>query len=324
MVPEIDRFCNWLRRRSPQASTALHYRSDLQIFFRFVDKPCPEICPADVDRFVGWQVSLDHKATTVNRRLAAIRAFYDFLFDEGLDLPNPVLLRRHYLRKGRRLPRSLRDDDLARLFAAIDHPRDRAIFVLMVRCGLRVGEAARLRCSDCYLDEPYPRLLVNGKGNKDRAVYLSAQAVVALRAYLAVRPDVECEHLFLNRFDQPLSVAGIQFRLRTYGQRVGLDVSCHRLRHTYAQNLLEAGLPITTLQKLLGHSSVRTTEVYAHVSDALVRRDYDAATQRLAGWSNGRARPGQGLTIELAPRAASVPTEGPRCRASTKCVEVSR
>jgi len=304
MLPEIDRFCNWLRRRSPHASTALHYRSDLQIFFRFVGKPFPAIHPADVDGFVSWQVSQGYKATTVNRRLAAIRAFYDFLFDEGLDLPNPVLLRRHYLRKGRHLPRSLRDDDLARLFAVIDDPRDRAIFVLMVRCGLRVGEAAQLKRSDCYLDQPYPRLLVTGKGSKDRAIYLSNQAVTALRAYLSVRPPVDCVYVFLNRFDQPISVAGIQFRLRSYGQRVGLKATCHQLRHTYAQNLLEAGLPITTLQKLLGHSSVRTTEVYAHVSDALVRRDYDAATRQLTGWSSQKSRAAQPRNNETGRRTS--------------------
>lgn len=285
MLPEIDRFCNFLRRHSPQASTATHYRSDLQIFFQFTGRPPRQISSADVDRFTDWQLSRGHKPATINRRLSALRSFYQFLADEGHQLPNPVIPRRHYLHQGHRLPRSIRDDDLARLFAAIDQPRDRAIFILMVRCGLRVGEVAHLRLPDCYLDDPYPHLLVNGKGNKDRSVYLSPQALAVLRAYLSVRSQAMYEEVFLNRFRRPISAAGIQYRLRAYARPLGLHLTCHRLRHTFAQNLLNAGLPITSLQKLLGHSSVQTTQVYAEVSDALARRDYDRASRRLSGWT---------------------------------------
>jgi len=291
MLPEIERFCNFLRRRSPQASTPKHYRCDLQIFFAGVGKAPGEVRPTDVSEFIARQQDQGHCPATINRRLAAIRSFYDFLADEDPTLPNPVSLRRHYLRQGRRLPRNVRDADLARLFAVIQEPRDRAIFTLMLRCGLRVGEIAHLRLSDCYLDDPYPRLLVNGKGNHDRSVYLSPQALAALRAYLAVRPTITHDDVFLSQRGRPLSITGIQYLLTHYAQQVGLHVTCHQLRHTFAQNLLDADLPLTSLQQLLGHTSIRTTQVYAHVNDLRVRHDYDSAARRLPTWSSPEVTP---------------------------------
>jgi site-specific recombinase XerD len=140
MLPEILRFNKWLRRRSPNTATHIHYTNDLALFLHWVDKPPNQITLRDVDAFIEHcQTDLGHAIATVNRRLAAIRSFYHFLDIESEDAPsNPVLPRRHFVRKGRHLPRDVEDADIARLFTVIDSVRDRAMYLLMLRCGASV------------------------------------------------------------------------------------------------------------------------------------------------------------------------------------------
>lgn len=160
---------------------------------------------------------------TINRRLAAITSFYTFLADEDPDLVCPVLPHRHNLRQRRRLPRPVPEDELHRFLAVIADVRDRAMFLLMLRCGLRIGEVAGLKVRDLYLAEMPPRLLVTGKGSKERTVYLSPQAVGALRAYLAARPSAPSDHLFLSYQHDGLSTTAIHKRLMVYRKQAGIQ-----------------------------------------------------------------------------------------------------
>ena len=109
-----------------------------------------------------------------------------------------MIPRRHYLREPQRLPRPVKEDDLRDFFAVIEDARDRAMFILMLRCGLRISEVASLLLADLYLDEASPRLVVHGKGSRERAVYLSPQAERALRRYLAERPPARSDFVFLS------------------------------------------------------------------------------------------------------------------------------
>lgn len=290
MVPEVQRFGKWLRRKNPHATTPIHYLSDLRLFFNWVGKPPDAITLHDVDAYIESAQQLGHAVATVNRRLAAIRSFYYFLDLESDDAPpNPVLPKRHFIRQGRRLPRDAEDADLEQLFGVISSPRDRAMFLLMVRCGLRVGEVRNLSLDDLYLQPTpgsLPRLWVRGKNSSERVAYLSAQALDALHAWLAVRPAVDDPALFPNRFGRRFSVTGIQDRLACYCHRAGVWITCHMLRHTFARHLVEAGVPVTSLQRLLGHVRIRTTQIYLHISDRQVQADYESAmeevSQRLA------------------------------------------
>jgi integrase len=197
---------------------------------------------------------------------------------------NPVRPKRHFIRQGKRLPRDVQDNDLERLFAVIESPRDRAIFLLMLRCGLRVGEIRNLSLEDLYLySNPgsLPRLWLSGKGGKERVVYLSVQAMAVLEAWLKVRPEGIEQAVFINRFGKRLTVTGIQLQLATYCQRAGMWVTCHQFRHTFGRHLVEARVPVTTIQKLMGHARLRTTEVYLHISDKQVQADYESAMQHV-------------------------------------------
>jgi site-specific recombinase XerD len=281
MLPEIVRFKKWLRRKAPYASTHIHYANDLELFFAWVHKPPEVVKVQDIDFFIEHCQQEGHAIATVNRRLAALRSFYHFFAIESDHAPrNPVIPKHHFIRLGQQLPRDIQDPDLEKLFAVISGPRDRAMFLLMLRCGLRVGEVRKLSLSDLYLDPSFgslPRLWLHGKGGEQRVVYLSSQPLAASQIWLDIRPKTNDEAVFLNRFGRRLSVTAIQKRLGVYCQQAGLWVTCHQLRHTFGRHMTEARVPVTTIQKLMGHSRLQTTQVYLHISDSQVQEDYESA-----------------------------------------------
>jgi site-specific recombinase XerD len=285
MLPEIERFQKWLRRKAPHASTPKHYGNDLGLFFTWLLKPPDVVRVADVDSYIEYSQKEGYALTTINRRLAALRSFYHFLIVESENtLKNPVIPKRHFIRLGQHLPRDIQDPIVEKLFSVIAGPRDRAMFLLMLRCGLRVGEVRNLSLNDLYLDPAFgslPRLWLHGKGGGQRVVYLSAQPLAALRVWLDIRPVVKDNAVFLNRFGKRLTVTGIQKRLMKYCQQAEIWVTCHQLRHTFGRHMVEARTPVTTIQKLLGHACLQTTELYLHISDSQVQADYQAAIQEV-------------------------------------------
>jgi site-specific recombinase XerD len=286
MLSQIDDFVNWVRRRNPQARTWRDYTYDLKQFTAVVGDPTPgEVTFRDIDRFVNSQVACGFKPATVNRRLAAILSLFTYLADEDPALVCPVIPRRHFLREPQRLPRPVKEDDLRPFFAVIADSRDKAMFVLMLRCGLRIGEVANLLLSDLYLDETAPRLVVHGKGSRERTVYLSPQAEHALRRYLAERPSARCDFVFLSYQLQGLSTTAIHKRLMRYRAQAAVHLTCHRLRHSFANDLLSAGAPVTSIQVLLGHRWLETTQIYVQANDQQVQADYYAACLKLEGWT---------------------------------------
>lgn len=285
MLAEIDDFVNWVRRRNPQARTWRDYLYDLRQFAAAVeDRPPETVTFRDVDRFVTSQAAQGYKPCTINRRLATITSFYVYLSDENPTLVCPVLPRRHGLREQQRLPRPVQEAELTKFFAVIDDARDRAMFVLMLRCGLRISEVASLRLSDLYLDEARPRLVAHGKGSKERSVYLSAQAHQALRSYLAERSRAASDVVFLSYLGDGMSTTAIHKRLIRYRRLAQVNLTAHRLRHSFANDLLSADVPVTTIQKLLGHAWLETTQIYVAANDRQAQADYYAACQKLESW----------------------------------------
>jgi len=221
---------------------------------------------------------------TINCHLDSIRGFYNYLIDEeDLKMDNPVK-RNYNLRLPRPLPRYLRDEDVPRLFAHIKSHRDRAIFMLMLRCGLRLEETANLTLR--AIDLRRAQLFIyEGKGGKDRVVYLSDDALKALSTYLKNRSSSRVRKVFLvekgNYKGRPLSLRGIQKRMEYYARKAGLKVSCHQLRHTMATQLLNADADLVIIQDLLGHNQIRTTQRYCKVSNLKVQRDYHKAINKV-------------------------------------------
>jgi site-specific recombinase XerD len=252
---EIEGFERYWRRRKPGTSTAVHYSSDVRIFFKWAEQSPEAITVHQVDGFIDWQRGLGRASTTIQRRLVALRMFYDYLaYAQDRKIPNPVLPRRHYIARGRHLPRDVCDEVIERLFEAIGtHLRDRVIFTVMLHAGLRVSEVTKLRVSDVKLSgQRTPTLRVNGKGECERIVFLSATATQLLAQYLESRPEDGPERVFLNRKGKPITVTGIQLQLAHYCRKAGIWVTCHQLRHTFGRpfgRLVNSSLDETCYQK---------------------------------------------------------------------------
>ena len=263
-----ERFSSYLHRRYSDRSTPKHYLNDLDMFIRTIEQKQPkDVTSHDVDSFIEQQLARGLVPATINRRLASLHTFFEYLASEdGEDATlNPVKWLRHRLEEGSYLPRDVADEIVDKLFAVIIKPRDRAMFGLMVGAGLRVGEVAELNYAD--LSQPdqtsdCARLLVRGKGQKERVVWVTPRWYREIIAWLSVRKETSCEHLFLNQRQAQLSVAGIQYCLKQHCRQAGIDISCHQLRHTFARRLAEQRMPVESISLLLGHAQVSTTQRY--------------------------------------------------------------
>lgn len=279
-------FEQYLRRRFPERRTWVDYTSDIRQFRKVCQKDWRAVDMHDIDRFVDQQRASELKSATVRRRVAALKTFFDYLAEESGDMnwANPVRFKRHAGKLEKRVPRDLHDAEIERIWQGISSARDRAWFALMVRAGMRVGEVVALELADLLRapegDKP-ARIRVQGKGRKERIVLLSADAYAVLSAYLAERGECGEQRIFLNERGQPLKANGIEWLLGRYGQAAGLHVTPHQLRHSYARQLTEAGMPITSLGKLLGHSQISTTQIYTSGADPKLAEAYQVAMQRV-------------------------------------------
>jgi len=281
MAPtELTRYRRSLKRKNYSAHTVKNYLSIMDQFIRWLRVPIREVTRREIGSYVDHLLRGRKTPKTITCHLHTIRLFVDYLItEEKVSITNPIA--KVSLRLPKPLPRHLLDTQVTRLFAVITDERDRAMFMLMLRCGLRVEEVATLTVD--AVDYHRRQLFVSrGKGGKDRVVYISEDARLALKAYLTKRSS-KTQALFLVQkgpmTGKPISVRGIQKRIEYYGKKSRLNVSCHQLRHTMATQLLNADADLVTIQDLLGHSQVTTTQRYCRVSNLKVQRDYYKAIQ---------------------------------------------
>ena len=277
---ELIHYRRALKRKSYSTHTVKSYRTILDQFIRWLTIPLMEVTPKEIGAYVDHLLRKRRTPKTITCHLQTIRLFFDYLInEEGRSILNPVT--RISLRLPKPLPRHLKDEQVRRLFDGITDLRDRSMFMLMLRCGLRVQEVAELTV-DAVEYGRRQIFVFHGKGAKDRVVYMSEDTQSALLAYLAKRSS-KARGLFLVQKGpmrgKPLSVRGIQKRIEYYSKKIGIDVSCHRLRHTMATQLLNADANLATLQDLLGHSQITTTQRYCRIANLKVQRDYYKAMQ---------------------------------------------
>jgi len=281
------KYAAYLTRRYGDRSTPKHYLNDLDMFIQQVGSVNPsEVTMQQIDEFIDKQQARGLKAATINRRLASIHTFFEFMTSEGLnpDLVNPVQWRRHRIKEGSHLPRDASEADVARLFATIEDKRDKAMFGLMVGAGLRVGEVVSVQQDD--MEPPLSpggsaRLRVRGKGQKERIVWLTPHWYEVVTEWLAQRPESRSNHLFLNQHRRALSVAGVQYRLRQVCQCADIQITCHQLRHTFARRLAEQQMPTESIAELMGHEQVSTTQRYTSGANLALRNSFLAAMAQL-------------------------------------------
>lgn len=252
---------------------------------------------ADIQRgfvlaYIDERLAAGANPKSINQMLRAWQASLRFLQSRDFAIPQ-ALLTLPGLKEPDTLPRFLTDEQVQRLRADLEQRveqaagpvqtrntlLDRAAFYLMWHGGLRLGEVEELGLADLNLSQQQV-MIRQGKGLCDRAVYLTETAVAALQAYLSVRGDGQTDHVFLYRH-RPLCKDLLRGRMKAAGERTGVKVTPHQLRHTYATQLLNAGCRVTTIQALLGHRRLNSTMTYARVHDRTVMADYFKAMEQV-------------------------------------------
>jgi integrase/recombinase XerD len=280
--PELDGFLALLAtQRSPRTVDA--YGRDLRELASRLDAPLAGATTAELERYVAELRGRGLASSTIARRIAAARSFYRHLQLLGVRPDNPAA-EVDLPRLRRKLPRTLSPGEAERLIEAARGTtprdlRDRALVELLYGAGLRVSEAVSLERAGVDLEQRLVRCI--GKGSKERVVPVGRQAVEALRRYLSRgRPFLDRAHrreLFLNARGGPLTRAGAFLILRRLADAAGLEpdrVHPHLLRHSFATHLLEGGADLRSVQEMLGHADLATTELYTHVSDRRRRELY--------------------------------------------------
>ncbi len=284
MTDVIINFRRYLKRRNYSHHTVKYYLNILKQYVLWLPIPLEKVTADEIDQYVDYLHGKRMAPASINVYLVIIRVFYNFLrYDQKVSLSNPVRAGSR-LRVGKALPRFLQDREVENLFRVIKNKRDVAMFKLMLRSGLRVEEVANLTSG--AIDLKRRRIMAyNGKGSKDRVVYISEDARDALLAYIKFRSHDRAKKVFLvEKGDfkgKPISVRGIQKRMEYYAKKSGVKASCHRLRHTMATQLLNAEAEIETIQDLLGHNWITTTQRYCKVSNLKVQRDYFKAMRNV-------------------------------------------
>lgn len=274
-----------LKFRQYSKYTIIHYLSDLKIFQKFAGKQRRQVNKSDVARFVKHQDKQKLKPKTINRRLWVIKEFYDYLIEElDYQLTQPVR-KSHFIRVGRPIPKSLTDIEVIQLYQIITDLRDRAMFCLMLRCGLRVGELANLEVKN--IDLFGRQLRFTGKGKKERVVSFSIEIRNQLIQCLSIRPKKNPK-LFWSKKNplKPVKQNSIQRLFKRYGNKLNIKIHCHMLRHTFARQMTEKGVDRTVLRDLMGHTSITSTDVYGKLSDPFIKESYFAEMKQIVMKNN--------------------------------------
>src|SRR5262245_6059622 len=297
MRPQIGQFLQYLRvERGASPHTLKGYREDLHALVDYLaddDGKCPapgSITTGELRGFVSALHEAGYAKSSIARRMASVRSFMRFGQREGWAKSNPAKALRNP-RKSRTLPHFLSTDDVGKLLAAPQGEtppamRDRAILETLYSAGLRVSELVGL--VDGELDFGAGIVRVRGKGRKERLAPIGSYASRALKRWLGVRALSPREKsgreapVFTNKFGTRLTTRSVARMLEKYLKETGLDsrTSPHTLRHSFATHLLDRGADIRSVQELLGHKSLVTTQIYTHVSTANLRAAYEKAHPR--------------------------------------------
>jgi len=283
----VGEFLRARKRRGHGVNNRYHDWSTLGIFLRSLSPECQRdparVTYHDIEAFIEQQQDRGLTATTINRRLSVVRSFFTWLARSGhYGRDNPVY-DDHCLPLPDPLPRAMAAQEVVRLLAVIDDGMDRALFLVLLRTGIRVGELLRLTVADVDLAQSALYIQQGNKNDRGRVVYLADDVRQALAVWLEERQPFNVKSLFFTRRSQGLSRVTVGTRFRRYLKAADIHgpYTVHSLRHTFATDLLNAGVPITTLQELMGHVNISVTQRYARVSDATKRHQYFAAMQRL-------------------------------------------
>lgn len=305
--PRVGQFLEYLRFEKHFSDYTVHcYGADIVQFARFLEHGHDSIEPPLADdvadarllacdalrvrEFMAFMFDRKYTRSTTARKLASLRSFYRWLVKGGTLQISPMTMIRTP-KQDKRLPKCLDIAQMTRLLAAPHDggmlaTRDRAMMEVLYSCGLRVSELVAMEIQDLDVSEGIVR--VRGKGRKDRLAPIGDRAIAALNIYFEARREEgkaqgpHANRIFVNKHGGPLSARSVRRKMDKYLLIAGIDpeVSPHTLRHSFATHLLDAGADLRSVQELLGHQSLSTTQIYTHLTTARLKQAYDQAHPR--------------------------------------------
>ena len=287
-VPGEEHVLSYLQhkyRRNCRPKTICSTASSLTLILLFVKQRGKEylelLVRQDVEAFVEHEQDRGIKPKTIHFRLQNLYAFFRYLIKENV-IGAELLERKIRLRVPQSLPKAICAPDILRLLSVVTHTRDRAMILTLLRTGMRIGELLSLRVNDVDLAERTVKIYQGEKNSIGRVVYLGDDACAALRLWLQERDPCK-SYLFYGRRG-PLGYTASRDRFIKYLKKSGLSekgYTLHCLRHTFATDLLNAGMRLECLQQLLGHSKIEVTRIYARLSDATREEEYFKAMSKI-------------------------------------------
>ena len=274
----LNDFINNLRiTKNLSQKTLVAYSSDLKQFSLYEKN----ILSPNIRAFIAHLTcDMQLKDSSVRRKIITLKNFYGFLVESEILEVTPFQKLKFRFKQERRLPKTLsvrevtkllncfNDNDTARTsFAAKEYVRDAALMDLLISTGIRIGEAAAITLDDIITAEH--TLLIHGKGRKQRLIYVSSPITWSrISALIKERKKANGNHLFVNRYNNPISIHGIEDIYKKYARKAQINAKStpHYLRHTFATNLLANGADLRSVQEILGHASVATTQIYTEVT----------------------------------------------------------
>jgi len=289
----LARYLTHLHRQNRRASTLGTNVAGISLFLRFLQQngallPLCGIKKEDVEAFVEREQDRGAKPATVCGRLNTIYAFLRFLVELGV-VDDRLLRRKVRIKLPEYLPRAMDPDDVKRLLEVVDGTRDRAMVLMLLRTGMRIGELLELQPSDVDLNERKAMIYEAGKTGVGRVVYFTDDARDALKAWFEKR-DPRKQFIFYGMGREELTYAGARRMFARYRAEAGLSESgytLHCLRHTFASELLNAGMRLECLQQLLGHTCLEVTRRYARLTNKTREEEYFRAMALIEGGGNG-------------------------------------
>ncbi len=283
----VEDYLRYKYRRNCKANTLKQAAISLVQFLSFFatrgNIVLEQLDREEIEAFVEFLQDQGRKPSTVNTRLRNIYAFIRFLIVEYKGFDYGLLERKVKIKLPDRLPRAIDPEHVEQLLSAIDNCRDRALILLLLRTGMRIGELLGCKLVDIDLSEQKILIYQSDKTSVGRAVYYSEDAQQALMAWLRVRDPLK-EHLFYGSSAKPLSYGAARMRFLRCLQKAELQYSgytLHCLRHSFATDLLNARMPLECLRVLMGHSNLEITRRYARLSDKTREEEYFTAMERI-------------------------------------------
>jgi len=284
----VEAYLRHLVRRNRRPRTLYSTMGSIALFLGMIrdngKSSLEDITKGDVEAFIEHEQDRGIKITTIRTRLMCIHAFLRYLIEEGL-VSEDVFGRRIRLQLPDRLPRAMDPDDVLKLLSVIDNTRDRAIIMVLLRTGMRIGELLNTKMIDVHLRERRIEIYEAEKNRMGRVVYLSDDAISSLNIWLKER-DPRKEYLIYGRARGRICYSTARSRVVKYFVKAGLShkgYTVHTLRHTFATELLNAGMRLECLQVLLGHRCIEETRRYARLTDKTREEEYFRAMSKIEG-----------------------------------------